>query len=89
MKVLIPTAFISFLLLTACDDDPNAWTEEKKQVIIDKCDSEMFDCDCYLKVTMETFPNAQDYNATMEDEEKNGDKIDAYWDKIYDECMSE
>lgn len=88
MKVIRTALLFPLILLTACSSDPNEWTEERKQVILDKCDKETFDCDCYLKVTMEMFPNAQEYNTTMEDEESNADKVDAYWEKVY-ECMNE
>ena len=84
------TIYFSFALLTvtlvSCSD-PNEWNEERKQIVKDKCDSELFDCDCFLKSTMEAFPKAQDYNTTLENESKNQEKVDAYWDKIYEECM--
>lgn len=81
-------SFIAVALLFASCDDPEAWTDERKQVIMDKCDTELYDCDCYVKTTVETFPKAQDYNKTLEDESANGDKIDAYYEKLAD-CMSE
>jgi hypothetical protein len=83
--------YFSFALLAttlvSCGD-PNEWTDERKQIVKDKCDSELFDCDCFLKSTMESFPNAQDYNTTLENESKNQEKVDAYWDKVYEECMN-
>ena len=84
------TIYISFALLTigltSCSD-PNEWNDERKQIVKDKCDSELFDCDCFLNSTMEYFPNAQDYNTTLENESKNQEKVDKYWDKLYESCM--
>lgn len=86
------TIYISFALLTiglmSCSD-PNEWNDERKQIVKDKCDSELFDCDCFLNSTIEYFPNAQDYNTTLENESKNQEKVDKYWDKIYESCMLE
>ena len=62
-------------------------TEERKQIVKDKCDSEMFDCDCYLETTIEFFQDAQNYNTILENESENQEKVDAYWDKLY-ECMA-
>ena len=84
------TIYISFALLTigltSCSD-PNEWNDERKQIVKDKCDSELYDCDCFLNSTMEYFPNAQDYNTTLENESKNQEKVDKYWDKLYESCM--
>jgi len=77
------------ILLTSCSGDPNEWSDERKQIVKDKCDSEVFDCDCYLKTTIDFFPNAQDYNTTLENESENQEKVDSYWDKLYDGCMTE
>lgn len=86
------TIYFSFALLTiglmSCSD-PNEWNDERKQIVKDKCDSELFDCDCFLNSTIEFFPNAQDYNTTLENESKNQEKVDNYWDKIYESCMLE
>ena len=89
MKIKILSIVSVVVLLTACAGDPNEWTEERKQIVKDKCDSEMFDCDCYLETTIKSFPDAQSYNSTLENEAENQEKVDAYWDKIYDGCMSE
>lgn len=67
--------------------NPDEWTEERKQIVKDKCDSELFDCDCFLNSTIEFFPNAQEYNKTLENESKNQKKVDQYWDKLYNGCM--
>lgn len=88
MKLKLFSFFAIAVLAVSCDD-PNAWSDDRKQIVKDKCDSEMFDCDCYLKTTIETFPNAQDYNKTLENESANQKKVDAYWDKLYEDCMSE
>jgi len=86
------TIYISFALLTislvSCGN-PDEWNDERKQIVKDKCDSELFDCDCFLNSTMEFFPNAQDYNKTLENESKNQEKVDKYWDKLYGSCMKE
>jgi hypothetical protein len=86
------TIYISFALLTislvSCGN-PDEWNDERKQIVKDKCDSELFDCDCFLNSTMEFFPNAQDYNKTLENESKNQEKVDKYWDKLYESCMKE
>lgn len=86
------TIYLSFALLTislvSCGN-PDEWNDERKQIVKDKCDSELFDCDCFLESTMESFPNAQDYNKTLENESKNQEKVDAYWDKLYDSCMKD
>ena len=86
MKII----YISFAVLTftlvSCGN-PNEWNDERKQIVKDKCDSDLFDCDCFLETTMENFPNAQDYNTTLENESENQKKVDDYWDKLYDNCM--
>lgn len=88
MKLILFSFFAVAILFTSCGD-PEAWNEERQQIVKDKCDSDVFDCDCYLKTTMETFPKAQDYNKTLENESANQEKVDAYWDKLYEDCMSE
>lgn len=88
MKLKLFSIFAVAILFASCDD-PEAWTEERKQIVKDKCDSEMYDCDCFLKTTMESFPNAQDYNKTLENESANQAKVDAYWDKLTENCIAE
>lgn len=88
MKITLLSLLSLTLLLGACGD-PNEWTDERKQKVEDKCDSELFDCDCFVKKTVEFFPKAQDYNTTLENETANQKKVDEYWDKIYDGCMTE
>lgn len=88
MKLKLFSVFAVAILFTSCDD-PEAWSDERKQIVKDKCDAEVFDCDCYLKTTIEAFPKAQDYNKTLENESANQEKVDAYWDKLYEDCMSE
>lgn len=83
--IYISLALLSFSLASC--GDPNEWNDERKQIVKDKCDSELFDCDCFLESTIEFFPNAQDYNTTLENESKNQKKVDEYWDKIYGGCM--
>ena len=82
-------SILAVAILFASCDDPDEWTEERKQVITDKCDTvELYDCDCYVETTIKEFPKAQDYNKTLEDETANADKIDAYYEKL-SECISE
>lgn len=88
MKLKLFSLLAVAVLAVSCDD-PNAWTDERKQIVKDKCDAEVFDCECYMKTTIETFPNAQEYNKTLENEAANQAKVDAYWDKIYNGCMAE
>lgn len=87
MKLKLFSFFAIAILFTSCDD-PEAWTDERKQILTDKCDTDLYDCDCYVKTTVETFPKAQDYNKTLENESANEDKIDAYYEKL-SECMTE
>ncbi|MDG1333440.1 MAG: hypothetical protein P8P74_13980 [Crocinitomicaceae bacterium] len=82
-------SFLAVAVLAVSCSDPDAWDDEKKQIVKDKCDSEVFDCDCFLETTISEFPKAQDYNKTLENESSNQEKVDAYWDKLYDECMTE
>ena len=84
-KFLLIAAAVT--LLSSCAGDPNEWTEERKQIVKDKCDSEIYDCDCYLETTIEFFQDAQSYNTILENESENQEKVDAYWDKL-DECMA-
>ena len=85
-KFLLMAATVA--LLSSCAGDPNEWTEERQQIVKDKCDSEMFDCECYLETTIEFFQDAQSYNTVLENESENQEKVDAYWDKLY-ECIAE
>jgi hypothetical protein len=86
MKRIYTYLALLTITLVSCGN-PDEWNEERKQIVKDKCDSELFDCDCFLESTIEYFPNAQDYNKTLENESKNQKKVDAYWDKLYDGCM--
>lgn len=86
MKRIYTYLALLTITLVSCGN-PDEWNQERKQIVKDKCDSELFDCDCFLESTIEYFPNAQDYNKTLENESKNQKKVDAYWDKLYDGCM--
>ncbi len=86
MKRIYTYLALLTITLVSCGN-PDEWNDERKQIVKDKCDSELFDCDCFLESTIEYFPNAQDYNKTLENESKNQKKVDAYWDKLYDGCM--
>ena len=87
MKFKLFSLFAVAVLFASCDN-PDEWTEERKQVLTDKCDTELYDCDCYVETTVKSFPKAQDYNKTLENESANEEKIDAYYEQLAD-CMSE
>lgn len=72
----------SVFLLTAC----GGWTDERKKTITDKCDAELYDCNCFLQKTMEAFPEPDQYNQTLENESANQQKVDEYW-KSLEGCM--
>ncbi|NVK65150.1 MAG: hypothetical protein HWE22_11215 [Flavobacteriales bacterium] len=88
MKFKLFSIFALAIFATSSCSDPDAWDDEKKQVLIDKCDTEIYDCDCYVKTTVEAFPKAQDYNKTLENESANADAVEAYYQKL-DGCMTE
>jgi hypothetical protein len=88
MKTIYTYLGLLTITLVSCGN-PNEWNDERKQIVKDKCDSELFDCDCFIKSTIEYFPNAQDYNKTLENESKNQEKVDAYWDNLYENCMKD
>jgi hypothetical protein len=81
-------SFLAIAILFASCDNPDEWTDERKQVLTDKCDTDLYDCDCYVETTVKAFPKAQDYNKTLENESANEDKIDAYYEELA-ECMAE
>lgn len=69
---------LSILTLASC----GGWTDERKKTITDKCDAELYDCNCFLQKTMETFPEPDQYNSTLENEAANQQKVDAYWKSL-------
>lgn len=73
---------VLFLSLTSC----GGWNDDRKNTITAKCDAEIYNCDCFLQKTIETFPDPEQYNATMENESANQEKVDAYW-KGLENCM--
>ncbi|MEX2485009.1 MAG: hypothetical protein WED10_10630 [Brumimicrobium sp.] len=64
------------LFLTSCG---GGWNDERQTQIKNDCVSEgNYDCDCYLKTTMEVFPNPEDYNnQSDEDKTKYEEKLQA------------
>lgn len=69
-------------LFTSC----GGWNDERKQKILDQCLEEVYDCNCYLKITIESFPNPEDYNLKLADDDKYTEEVEAYYTKI-DECL--
>jgi len=83
MKLISTFLTISLLLfISSC----GGWNDERKQKILDLCIEDAYDCDCYLKTTIEAFPIPEDYNVKLENEEKYQEEVDAYYDKI-DDCL--
>jgi hypothetical protein len=69
------TLVLTSLLISSC----GGWTDERKEKIMGKCIEDKFDCDCYLKVTMEKYPDPEDYN-------KKSEKDEAYKKTLKVEC---
>ncbi len=70
-------------LLTAC----GGWTDARKQKILDKCQEDIYDCECYLNKTIESFSDPNEYNTIMENEKENKETVDSY-NELTDECMN-
>ena len=83
MKKLNLISISLIFLLTAC----GGWTDARKQKILDKCENDVFDCDCFLNNTIESFPDPNEYNNIMENEKDNMEKVDLYWDGPYEKCL--
>jgi len=81
--------YVSFVLLSVLLASCGGWTDARKQTVLDKCQDDLYDCDCYLKTTMEVFEDPDTYTSTLENETENGEQIDAYWDKVFEDCMTE
>ncbi len=64
----------------------DGWSPEKRAKVTAKCDPSEQNCECFLQKTMEYFESVEDYNETMSDESKNGDKIDTYYAIIDTAC---
>ena len=88
MKLTLFCLLSVAFFIASCSEDPNEWSEERRKIVKDKCDSEIFNCDCFVEKTIEFFPQAQSYNKTLENESANQEKVDQYWNRIYD-CMME
>jgi hypothetical protein len=83
------------VLFASCS---SGWTDEKRQKIVDKCDVDTYDCDCFVENTVVFFPDPETYNTTLENEEENAVKYNEYqevlndckkpdvWDMIYGNC---
>lgn len=74
----LPILIVS-VVLTSCW----GWTEGRKQKVKDKCQAEMYDCDCYLKVTLDMFESPDDYNNASDE------KLAEYEEKLNTECYKE
>lgn len=61
MKRLVSLLMLSsVLLMSSCG---GGWNDEKKQKIKNDCIADGgYDCDCYVKKTVETFKTPEDYN---------------------------
>ena len=81
---LIPIFFTISLLLFISSCDNGSWNDERKQKILDLCQEDFYDCECYLKTTIDVFPIPEDYNT--KDEDKSKEELEAYWTKI-DDCL--
>ena len=62
-KTLFGLISASFLLVSCGGDE---WSDERKEKIMGKCNEELYDCECYLELTMESFENPEDYNKKAE-----------------------
>lgn len=73
LSILLGSAI---LLLTSCG---GGWNEDRKTKIKNDCISEgNYDCDCFVKTTIEVFPNPEDYNnQSEEDKAKYEEKLKA------------
>ena len=71
--------FILSLVLTSCW----GWTDERKQKVKNKCQEEMYDCDCYLKVTLDMFESPDDYNNPSDE------KLAEYEERLNSECYKD
>ena len=68
---LLFSALFLIAFLSGC-----GWTDERKDKILGKCIEDRYDCDCYLKVTMERYPNPEDYNAKSEEDQEYKEKLE-------------
>lgn len=64
-------------LLHSCGED--GWSDDRKEKIKSKCNEELYDCECYLELTMETFKDPEDYN-------KKAEKDLEYQKQIKEKC---
>lgn len=56
------------------------WTDARKKTIKNKCQSEKYDCDCFLKVTLDMFEAPEDYNNASDEE------LAKYEERLNSEC---
>jgi len=87
MKFKLLSIIVAGAFLTSCGD-PDAWSDERKQILTDQCDTEIYDCECYVETTISEFPKAQEFDKIMSDESANAERVDAYWEKI-NGCIAE
>ena len=85
MKIFNSIIIVLSIALMSC----GGWTDARKQKVLDKCENDTFDCDCFLTTTVTTFQDTDIYTSTMENESVNQDAVDAYWDNIYESCLKD
>lgn len=81
MKRLVSLFMLgAVLVMSSCG---GGWNEEKKTKIKNDCVAEGgYDCDCYVKKTVETFKTPEDYN-------NKSDDAKAKYEKALKECEKE
>ena len=65
---LISIFLTIFLLLFISSCDDGSWNDERKQKILDQCMEDVYDCECYLKITIDALWNQliiQKYNSKI------------------------
>lgn len=70
IQILFSALFIGAFLV-GC-----GWTDERKDKILGKCIEDRYDCDCYLKITMDRYPDPDDYNTKSEDDSEYKEKLE-------------
>lgn len=85
MKIFKSLLLVLPITIVSC----GGWTDARKQKVLDKCQNDIYDCDCFLNTTMTTFQDPDAYTSTMENETDNQEAVDAYWDDIFESCLKE
>ena len=65
------------LIMTSC----GGWGEDEEEKLHAKCKEHIYDCDCYVKTTVEFFESPDDYNDNSEGNEKYAEALE--------DCMKE